>query len=128
MGRAEEALNLCEQSLNLRLELLGEKHPDVATSYNNLAFLYQAMGRYGEAYDFYQKSISIAEESLGSDNPLTQLFLSASSNMLLNEPEDAILAILPPETHAKFLAVKEKIKSEFVPQIPQTPQTPTNGK
>jgi tetratricopeptide (TPR) repeat protein len=128
MGRAEEALNLYQQSLDIRLEQLGEKHPDVVTSYNNLAYLYQAMGRYGEAYDFYRKSISIAEESLGSDNPLTQLFLSRYLNMLLNEPEDAILAILPPETHGDFLAVKEKIKIQFVPQIPQTPQTPTNGK
>ena len=128
MGRYEGALPRYQQSLDIRLEKLGEKHPDVATSYNNFASLYQAMGRYREAYDFYQKSISIAKESLGSDNPRTQLFLSTFSNMLLNEPEDAILAILPPETHAGFLAVKEKIKSQFVPQIPQTPQTPTNGK
>jgi tetratricopeptide (TPR) repeat protein len=112
MGRKEEALNLYQQSLDIRLEQLGEKHSDVATSYNNLAYLYQGMGRYKEAYEYYQKSIRIAEEVLGTDYPLTQQFLRNYLNMLLDEPEEAIISILSPETHADFLAVKEKIKHQ----------------
>jgi tetratricopeptide (TPR) repeat protein len=112
IGTKDEALNLYQQSLDIRLEQLGEKHPDVATSYNNLAYLYQGMGRYEEAYEYYQKSIRIAEEALGNDHLLTQNFVSVYTNMLLDEPEDKILALFPPETHADFLAVKEKIKRQ----------------
>ncbi|MDT9342477.1 tetratricopeptide repeat protein, partial [Trichodesmium erythraeum 21-75] len=40
-GKYDEAVPLLEQSLKIRLQLLGAEHPDVATSLNNLAFLYQ---------------------------------------------------------------------------------------
>jgi tetratricopeptide (TPR) repeat protein len=51
--------------------LLLVEHPDVATSYNNLAGLYQAQGQYSEAEPLYQKALSIAELSLGVDHPST---------------------------------------------------------
>jgi tetratricopeptide (TPR) repeat protein len=48
---------------------LGADHPDVATSLNNLAALYQAQGRYGEAEPLYQRSLHIREQQLGADHP-----------------------------------------------------------
>ena len=37
LGQHEEALRLLKQALPIRLEALGDKHPDYATSLNNLA-------------------------------------------------------------------------------------------
>ncbi|WP_390842559.1 MULTISPECIES: tetratricopeptide repeat protein [Nostoc] len=49
--------------------LLGEEHPDVATSYNNLALLYYSQGRYSEAEPLFQKVLEIAELCLGVNHP-----------------------------------------------------------
>ena len=43
--------------------------PDVATSLNNLAALYQAQGHYAEAEPFYQRSLAIWEKALGPEHP-----------------------------------------------------------
>ncbi len=49
MGRLEEAEPLYKQSTEIIRTALGEDHPDFATSLNNLAGLYDSMGRYEEA-------------------------------------------------------------------------------
>ena len=41
-----EALPLYQRALKIREKALGPEHPDTATSLNNLAALYQAMGAY----------------------------------------------------------------------------------
>jgi tetratricopeptide (TPR) repeat protein len=48
---------------------LGEDHPDVATSLNNLADLYRKQGRYPEAEPLFLRSLSIKEKQLGADHP-----------------------------------------------------------
>jgi hypothetical protein len=48
---------------------LGADHPDVAASLNNLAGLYRAQGRYGEAEPLYRRSLQIVEQQLGADHP-----------------------------------------------------------
>ncbi len=50
-------------------EALGPEHPDVATSLNNLAALYQAQGRYAEAETLYERSLAIREKALGPEHP-----------------------------------------------------------
>ena len=73
-GRYEEAEPLLLQALELRKRLLGENHPDVATSLNNLAVLYDSQGRYEEAEPHYLQALSIAEVSLGKYHPNTKTF------------------------------------------------------
>jgi tetratricopeptide (TPR) repeat protein len=48
-GAYEQALPWYEQCLSATRERLGEEHPDVATSLNNLASLYNSQGRFAEA-------------------------------------------------------------------------------
>ncbi len=50
MGDHAAALPLFRQALEIRRTALGEDHPDYATSLNNLAALYQAMGDHAAAY------------------------------------------------------------------------------
>ncbi|MEL6763033.1 MAG: tetratricopeptide repeat protein, partial [Cyanobacteria bacterium J06607_6] len=68
-GRYDEAEPLYQQSLEIRLEQLGDRHPDVATSLNNLALLYKAQGHYDEAESLYQQSLNIYREQLGDRHP-----------------------------------------------------------
>jgi tetratricopeptide (TPR) repeat protein len=50
---------------------LGADHPDVATSLNNLASLYDSQGKYSEAEPLYLRAIQILEKVLGSEHPNT---------------------------------------------------------
>ncbi|MCA6538451.1 MAG: tetratricopeptide repeat protein [Pseudanabaena sp. M085S1SP2A07QC] len=63
---------LAEDPLQRRLiavkELLGDCHPKVATSLNNLALLYSSQGRYAEAEPLYQKSLEIDKSIYGESH------------------------------------------------------------
>ncbi len=54
-------------------ELLGDKHPDVALSLNNLALLYDNQGRYEAAEPLYLEALKIFERILGADHPSTKV-------------------------------------------------------
>ncbi|MEL6854402.1 MAG: tetratricopeptide repeat protein, partial [Cyanobacteria bacterium J06607_13] len=71
-GRYEAAEPLFQDALALRRKLLGDDHPDVATSLNNLAGLYESQGRYDEAEPLYLRAIAILINRLGQQHPNTQ--------------------------------------------------------
>ncbi|WP_071821871.1 MULTISPECIES: tetratricopeptide repeat protein [Microcystis] len=60
--------------LELRKRLLGENHPSVAISLNNLAKFYYYQGRYEEAKPLYLEALTIAEQALGENHPNTVKF------------------------------------------------------
>jgi tetratricopeptide (TPR) repeat protein len=49
--------------------LLGEAHPDVATSLNNLAGLYESQGRYKEAEPLLLEALTMRKQLLGEAHP-----------------------------------------------------------
>jgi CHAT domain-containing protein/Flp pilus assembly protein TadD len=69
VGRYGEAEPLYQEALTIFRQQLGNSHPDVATSLNNLALLYEAQGRYGEAEPLYQESLTIYREHWGDRHP-----------------------------------------------------------
>ena len=66
-GRIAEAIPLATRLLEKRKSSLGPEHPDVATSLNNLAKLYKAMGDYERAEPLYERSLAIWERSASTD-------------------------------------------------------------
>ena len=50
-------------------EKFGPQDPRLATGLNNLAALYRAQGKYGEAEPFYKRALAIREKVLGPDHP-----------------------------------------------------------
>ena len=68
-GRYREAEPYYQQSLEMRRKLLGNEHPDVATSLNNLAGLYDSQGKYEEAEPYYQQSLAMMRKLLGNEHP-----------------------------------------------------------
>ncbi|WP_415846536.1 tetratricopeptide repeat protein, partial [Vibrio aerogenes] len=65
------ALPLYERALAIREASLGESHPDVATSLNNLAGLYLSQGQYQEALPLVQRALNIMKDILGAAHPNT---------------------------------------------------------
>ncbi|KAJ1469068.1 hypothetical protein T484DRAFT_1982955, partial [Baffinella frigidus] len=65
----QEALVLYRKSLDLSIKVHGEEHPDVATSYNNIASLFQSQGKYPEALELHTKSLAIDLKLHGPEHP-----------------------------------------------------------
>jgi tetratricopeptide (TPR) repeat protein len=60
-------------ALQLRKDLLGDRHPDVALSLNNLAYLYKSQGRYDAAEPLYIDAVELFADLLGENHPNTQI-------------------------------------------------------
>ena len=56
-GAVSQAEPWYEECLSICRDRLGEEHPDVATSLNNLAGLYASQGRYSEAEPLYEQAL-----------------------------------------------------------------------
>ena len=70
-GKYAEAEPLYRNALAIRRRVLGEDHPDTATSYNNLALPPRGQGKYAEAEPLYRKALAIRRGVLGEDHPDT---------------------------------------------------------
>jgi len=55
--------------LKIREKVLGEEHPDTATSYNNLAVFYYNQGDLEKAYMFMKKAVEVREKVLPQNHP-----------------------------------------------------------
>jgi len=60
-----EAVSLLKQVLAIREKILGQEHPDVASSLSNLAGLYKAQGDYEQAKPLYERALAIFEKVRG---------------------------------------------------------------
>ena len=68
-GNYEKALDFCQKCLDIQLKTLGEEHPSVATSYNNIGLTWDSKGEYDKAFDYYEKCLDIRLKTLGSEHP-----------------------------------------------------------
>ena len=75
-GQYAAAIPLAERALAIREKVLGEEHPHVAQSLNNLAGLYHAQGNDSQAEPNYQRSLAISEKVLGKEHPNVALSLN----------------------------------------------------
>ncbi len=76
-GKYSEAIPIARRLLELREKTLGQEHPNTATSLNNLALLYKAMGDYAKAEPLYQRALKIREKALGPEHPGTATTLDS---------------------------------------------------
>jgi hypothetical protein len=68
-GDARAALRLVQQALEVRKELLGAGHADVATSLHWLAFLSKNSGQLERAFELYLQALALRARILGADHP-----------------------------------------------------------
>ncbi len=68
-GKFNEAILVAEQALILAKSLHPGDHPDVATSLNNLAALYESQGRYEKAEPLFQQALEMTKRLFKGDHP-----------------------------------------------------------
>ncbi|MBN8560267.1 MAG: tetratricopeptide repeat protein [Leptolyngbya sp. UWPOB_LEPTO1] len=75
--RLDEALRLCQETIKLGIEALGERHPEVIVSRGMLGFVYLRMGerKLQAAYEELSAALELGEEVLGMDHPQVLNFL-----------------------------------------------------
>ncbi len=117
-GRYAEAEPLHRRALAIKESalLVGPKHPDVATSLNNLALLYEAQGRYGEAEAFYERALGIWEQALGPEHPKVAGSLNNLADLYRIQGRYAEAEPL----HRRALAIKEKVLGPDHPEVAQS--------
>ena len=94
----ERSLAICEQ-------VLGERHPNTATSLNNLGILLHAMGDLSGASPYYERSLAIREQVLGEQHPDTATSLN-NLGVLLQDMGD--LSGAKPY-YERSLAIREQV-------------------
>ena len=68
-GNYDRAVVVAQKALEVAKENVGPDHPNVATSLNNLASLYDTQGDYAKAEPLFKRSLAIREKALGPDHP-----------------------------------------------------------
>ncbi len=69
LGFYEPATRLLQEALEIRRDLLGEEHVDVAASLNNLAGLYWSQGDFDRVEPLFREALTIRERILGPVHP-----------------------------------------------------------
>jgi tetratricopeptide (TPR) repeat protein len=68
-GQYQQATHLATQVRSLARQYLGENHPHVAASLDNLATLYHATGNHAAAEPLYRQALEIRRAALGENHP-----------------------------------------------------------
>ncbi|MEQ8753665.1 MAG: tetratricopeptide repeat protein [Coleofasciculus sp. G1-WW12-02] len=98
-GLYRQALPWYEQYLSITRERLGDNHPDVAASLNNLGNLYRSQGRDEKAEPLLLQALELRKCLLGNDHPdvarsLNSLALLYESQARYSEAESLLLQAL----------------------------------
>src|SRR6516225_8483646 len=75
-GKYKDAATIAEKALALAESSLGPEHPDTLTLVNNVAALYNLLGRLTEAEPLYRRALQGRERALGREHPDTLLCLN----------------------------------------------------
>jgi hypothetical protein len=81
LGKAEIAAEQCLAARTLYTKQLGPDHPHTLSSMNNLANFYEDLGRYTDALNLREETLTLRKAKLGPDHPHT---LMSMNNLALN--------------------------------------------
>jgi tetratricopeptide (TPR) repeat protein len=76
---------LFQQALAIREKVLPPEHAHIASSLNNLGWLYQTQGKYEQAEPLFKRSLAIREKTLGPEHPTTANSLNNLAVLYRNE-------------------------------------------
>ena len=68
-GSTRKLRPLYRQALEIRQKTLGEQHPAYAVNLDNLASLYEEMGRYKESEELGRQALEIRKKAVGEEHP-----------------------------------------------------------
>ncbi len=91
-------------------------HPDVSTSYNNIAVVWHNKGEYDKALEFYNKSLNIRLKNLGEEHPSVATSYNNIGRVWNNKGE-YVKAL---EFYQKSLNIRLKTLGEEHPDVANT--------
>lgn len=105
LGRYGDARKCGEESLAIRLKLLGEHNSETAMSFHNLAVNLRVLGENEKSLDYHQKALVIWSDLYGENHIDTALALDGASAcyLALGKNEDAL------KFAERALAIREKV-------------------
>ena len=118
-GQYAKAEPLYERALAIWEKALGPEHPDVATSLNNLAVLYDDQGQYAKAEPLYQRALAIREKALGPEHPDVAPSLNNLASLYHDQGQYAKAEPL----YQRALAIREKALGRSTPTWPRASTT-----
>ena len=118
-GDYAKALEYYGKALAIRERVLGTEHPSTATTYNNIAGVYQAQGDYAKALEYYGKALAISERVLGTEHPYTAATYNNIAGVYRAQGDYAKAL----EYYGKALAISERVLG---PEHPDTATTYNN--
>jgi len=101
-GDLASAEALLHEVVSLQEARLSPLHPDLASTYNNLAVVSEMAGKSADAEQFYRRAYTIASRSLKPDDPLVTTSFNnlkdfcASRGLPLDVSAEAPAAVAPP--------------------------------
>ncbi|CAF3693546.1 unnamed protein product [Rotaria sp. Silwood1] len=68
------AMNYCDRALTMYRRLLSDiPHPNIAVCYGDIGNVYEKMGNWDQAIDYYQRQLEMEEQCLSVDHPYLAL-------------------------------------------------------
>lgn len=101
----DQACQNLSKALQIREQVLGEQHPDTATSLSNLANMYYGQGRYAEAGPLYLRALAIRKKVLGAEHPDMAASLNNLALLYLHQGKYAEAEPL----HSRALQIREQV-------------------
>ena len=119
LGRYEEAMQLFQQILEARRQLLGDEHPDTLKAMNNLAKSITKLGSNQETLQLNQQTLEVQKRVLGYKHPDTLQSNSglAVSYSILGRYQEALQAL---ELHQQALGIQKSILGDEHPDTLQS--------
>ncbi len=117
-GDYDEAVGQAKAALK-EAEDFGEQDSRLATTLNNLAVLYESLGRHGKAEPLYKRSLATAEKALGPEHPDLAAILNNLAELYRVRSRYAEAEPL----YQRALAIREK---GFGPERPDVAATLNN--
>ena len=102
-GRSAQALDAFRQSVEIRVRLLGEEHPDSLACKSGMARLLRQLGKLDEARFLEEDVLDVRERVLGSEHPDTLAARACLAQTLLLQGELAAALLLQDTVLASYV-------------------------
>ena len=112
-GQHQKAGPLYKESMTALAKILGQDHPELATSWYQLGELQETLGEYDKAVSLYKKSLAILEKQRGPDHPVLANILDklAALCMELEMEKQAV------PLYERLVRIREKALRPTHPQL-----------
>jgi CHAT domain-containing protein/sirohydrochlorin ferrochelatase len=109
----KEAIPLAQRALDILEKVLGKNHPDVATSLNILAAVYDSHEKYTQAEPLYYRALAIYEKALGKVHPDVATTLNNLASLYDSQGKYTQAEPL----YHRALAIREKTLGKDHPEV-----------